>query len=172
MKFKAALVALTLATAAPATAATVVSVGALDGNIFTGGVETDVTLVAGEAFTVTADMGDTWSLGAPPRTFRADGTEVSGAVYGTFSALGFTFNYGTLVGKIGSGAFFAIGTNFAGTANASGELVLFNWDSEYSDNSGEITATISKVPLPAGAALMIGGLALLGGAAGAKRRKA
>jgi hypothetical protein len=48
-----------------------------------------------------------------------------------------------LVGKIGVGNFFEIGTSFSGPANAAGELKLFYWDSNFSDNTQYVTAQIS-----------------------------
>ena len=81
-----------------------------------------------------------------------------------YTLFGATFNHGTLVGRIGDGAYFAIGTLFNGAANASGVLRLFAWDINSNDNSGFVTAKIdvAAVPLPAGAPLLLAGLAALG----------
>ena len=137
---------------------------------------------AGESFSVTVAADDLWSAGGLPRFSNADGLtgdlvaiagDDSGGItpgtligqdWGTYGA----FHYGELVGQIGSGPVFAVGTDFHGTANATGELKLFYWDSGYDDNFGSITATIA-VPEPANIALM--GLAL-GAFALVRRRKA
>ena len=65
---------------------------------------------------------------------------------------------------IGGGAYFKIGTLFSGIAKESGVLRLFAWDINSRDNSGFITAKIdvAAVPLPAGAPLLLAGLAALG----------
>ena len=76
--------------------------------------------------------------------------------------------YGTLVGRIGNGDYFVIGSNFSGTASSAGALTLYNWDSNDGDNSGSIAAKVSLVPLPAGGLLLLGAL---GGLAAWRRRK-
>ena len=137
---------------------------------------------AGESFSVTVAADDLWSAGGLPRFSNADG--LTGNLYATAGddSGGITpgtligqdwgyyggFHYGELVGQIGSGPVFAVGTDFYGTANATGELKLFYWDSTYGDNFGSITATVA-VPEPANIALV--GLAL-GAFALARRRKA
>ncbi|MEJ2001916.1 MAG: VPLPA-CTERM sorting domain-containing protein, partial [Maritimibacter sp.] len=84
------------------------------------------------------------------------------------------FAFGTLVGRIGSGNFFRIGSSFDGVANASGTLSLFNWDSNTWDNSGDIVAHVSvptsPVPLPASGLLLLGGFGALGAMRRARRR--
>jgi hypothetical protein len=67
-----------------------------------------------------------------------------------------------LVGKIGAGDFFGIGTSFSGPANATGELKLYYWDSNNGDNTQFVTATISAVPEPSTWAMMILGFAGVG----------
>lgn len=76
----------------------------------------------------------------------------------------FTAVIGALVGQIGTGSadagnFFLVGSNFNGTANASGNLNLYFWDSDAFNNSGSVAADVS-VPEPASMALF--GLGLLG----------
>ena len=73
-----------------------------------------------------------------------------------------TAAYGTLMGKIGSGDFFAVGTHFSGPANATGELTFYYWDSNNFDNTQFVTATISGVPEPSTWAMMIQGFAGVG----------
>ena len=138
-------------------------------------------LTAGESFSVTVDKNDLWSAGGLPRFSNADGLVADlysvagdesgvtpgvliGQDWGSYAG----FHYGELVGQIGSGPVFGVGTDFAGVASSTGELKLFYWDSSYGDNFGSIAATVA-VPEPMNIALM--GLAL-GAFALSRRRKA
>ena len=171
-----AAAALLLAGAANA-ATVVVDAKADSWNSGTGtGLDTGIALSAGESFTVTAASTDLWSAGALPRwsnangltgTLLATGTDESGLPAGTvigtdFGLLG-SFAFGELVGQIGNGAFFGVGTSFSGTANASGNLKLFYWDTFTDDNSGSVAATITAVPEPGSVALLLAGLGIVGG---------
>lgn len=160
--------ALAALTALPATAATY-DVSAINGS----GFATGETLTAGQSFSVNViDPMDTWILGTGRREFTANGVEVSGANYGNYSFGGFTFAYGTLVGKIGTGDFFGIGLGGTFIAATSGALSLFNWDSNYGDNAGSIAVDVTApVPLPAGGLMLLSAMALGGAAAARKRRK-
>ena len=129
------------------------------------GALTTVFLTLGQAFTVSAGLDDLWSAGALPRWSNADGltgdrfatgTDESseapgtqiGTDFGIWSQNSFDAPYGSLVGQIGGGAFFLVGRNFSGTANTSGQLSLYYWDSNNDDNSGSIAATISASAVP------------------------
>lgn len=143
------------------------------------GALTGVFLTAGQAFSVSAGLDDLWSAGALPRWSNADGltgdrlatgTDESGEnaniqigrSFGLYSQGGLDAPYGSLVGQIGGGAFFLIGTNFSGFANATGLLSLFYWDENNGDNSGSILATVA-VPGPIVGAGLPGLLMALGG---------
>jgi PEP-CTERM motif len=141
----------------------------------TGG-STGVFLTAGQIFTVDVNPDDLWSAGDLPRWSNADGLKVKlfatgsdesgksagtliGDIFPLWSQDGLTTAFGTLVGKIGAGNFFAIGTHFSGPANATGELRLYYWDSNNGDNTQFVTAQISAVPEPSTWAMMILGFA-------------
>ena len=147
------------------------------------------TLTLGESFSVTVASTDLWSAGALPRWSNANGltgnlyatgTDASGQPAGTLIGEDFglfttgdgAFHYGELVGRIGTGAYFGIGTNFSGPANASGVLELFYWDSYTPDNSGSVVANVNLVPEPGSVALMLAGLGIVGGFARRRARHA
>ena len=140
------------------------------------GLDTGITLSAGESFAVSVAADDLWSAGALPRWSNADGlvgnllatgTDESGQAAGTLLGQSFGlldgFAYGELVGQFGDGAYFAVGTDFNGAANASGVLKLFYWDTFTADNSGSVLANIAVVPEPGSIALMLAGLGIVGG---------
>ena len=178
-------VAASLLLAGAANAGTVFNVDALADSWNSGagaGLDTGIALTAGQALTVTAGVDDLWSAGALPRWSSANGltgnlfatgTDESGEAAGTLIGQDFGifdgFAYGELVGQIGGGAYFAVGTSFAGTANATGDLKLFYWDSNFADNSGSVAADVTLVPEPGSVALMLAGLGIVGGLA---RRRA
>ena len=176
--FHTAAVAATMSLAAFSAQATTVDFDVLSREhiVSAGGLATGITLDAGDAFSVTAEARDFWSLGAnDTRTVNADGDSLAtgGPVFGSFTTQGQSFIFGQLVGRIGTGDFFLIGTDFDGSAANSGELFLVNWDSgNGSDNTGSITASVSltAVPLPASGLALMGGL--LGAGAMMRRKKA
>jgi hypothetical protein len=160
-------------------------------NSSTGGVgKATIDLVVGQAFTVAVDPSDLWSSGALPRWSNADGlvgiryasgADDSGEVAGTLIGIdlssrwrhglsrtvqwtqgNLTAPYGTLVGQIGGGDFFVVGTNFRGNAANGGTLNLFFWDRNNDDNTQFITAKVNAVPEPETLALMVGGVGLIG----------
>jgi hypothetical protein len=157
-----------------------------DDNSTSGGVGmSTVFLNAGQSFSVSVGASDLWNAGALPRWSNADGLTGSllygsgtdaevpvyangtqiGGNFGAWSQNGLTAAYGTLVGQFGSGAFFSIGTSYAGIASASDTLKLFYFDSNNGDNTGSVMATISTVsavPEPESFALLLVGLGLVG----------
>lgn len=192
----AALLAATAALpiAAPTAMAATVDVYAL-ANSSSGGVGAVGGFInAGDAFSITVNPLDLWNAGALPRWSNADGltgnlfatgsddsgqaagTQI-GQSFGTHSQGNLSAAFGTLVGRIGLGNYFAVGTNFNDIATATGTLGLFYWDSNFGDNTQFITATvnigsISVVPLPAAAWLFIAGSLGMVGVARRSRKSA
>ena len=99
-----------------------------------------------------------------------DSGQSTGTQIGTNFGLYGQFAYGALVGQIGNGGLFLVGTNYQGVAAQAGALKLFYWDSNSSDNSGFVSASISAVPEPSSWALVALGLVIVGGTA--RRRSA
>jgi hypothetical protein len=154
------------------------------------GALTGVFLTLGQAFTVSAELDDLWSAGDLPRWSNADGltgdrfatgTDESGEAantkigqsFGAWDQYSFSAPYGSLVGRIGLGDFFLVGTNFSDTANATGQLALYYWDSNNGDNTGSIAANISAsaVPGPIVGAGLPGVVMALGGLIAWRRRR-
>ena len=162
---KTAILAATLALplAAPALAATVTrDVKAKEHSSTPGlGLATGIQVKAGDTLSIFADPRDFWSLGSEDPCTRTSDANGLTACYGMYTQGNLTANYGTLVGRIGTGAFFVVGTLFDKTVTETGELFLYAWDSNDFDNSDSIQVTISAVPLPAGGLMLIGGLGAL-----------
>ena len=147
-----------------------------------------VMLTAGQSFSVSVAATDLWNAGALPRWSNADGltgnlyatgSDESGQAVGTLIGQNFglysqgnlSAAYGTLVGQIGSGDYFVAGTNFSGIAASSGMLKLFYWDSNFGDNSEQISANVTAVPEPGSVAMMLAGLGVFGGLRSLRRRR-
>lgn len=169
----AAFAATGLAAAAPAYATTTTfDVMAKDNSLkpVETGLATGIWLGAGDAFQVSASTLDTWVLGSgAERIINADGSTFFGNYNDPLS--GQSFLFGSLVGRIGNGDYFLIGSDFDGVANAAGQLFLLVWDSNRGDNSGSIAAmvTADPVPVPPALALMGVGVASLVGMRKKKR---
>jgi len=163
-------------------------------NSSTGGVGADAGFLnSGQSFSVSVALTDLWNAGALPRWSNANGLtgpnliatgsddsgQPVGTIIGTATSLWtqgtLTAPFGSLVGRIGSGNFFLIGTSFSGIAPAAGELNLFYWDQNASDNTQFVTATVttgvSGVPEPSTWAMMILGFAGIGFMAYRRSRK-
>lgn len=138
-----------------------------DGNL---GLDTGISLTVGEALAVSVDdVLDTWKYCGPITdcTVDADGVRPAlGTTFGPYTNSGYSFTFGALVGRVGLGDMFEIGTaGFSGVADATGVLSLFHWDHN-TNNSGSISVTVatgaSAVPLPAGLPLLLAGLGAFG----------
>ncbi len=183
-----AALAASLCSAVPAAAATFV-VDAM-ANSTTGGTGLPTVAVSsGDAITISSSTDDLWSAGALPRfsdangltavrlataaddSGQAVGTQI-GADFGLLGLHGLNLPFGSLVGEI-NGVFQLLGANFSGSAWDTGTLNLYYWDSNNGDNFGTIAFDVGTgaggVPEPAGWALAIVGLGLVGGAM--RRRK-
>jgi len=172
------LLLMTVASAATQASAASFIVRALENSSSGGAGVASLALTSGQNLTVSVNTGDLWSAGALPRWSNANGltgplfatgTDDSGEAAGTqigsdfglWTQNGFSAPYGSLVGEIG-GVYKVLGTNFNGPAWASGTLNLYYWDSNNGDNTQFITAAVTTVPEPAGWAMMVGGIGVLG----------
>lgn len=173
------LVAMSLVGASALAGADTYTVDATSNILVGGTAAATLTLNAGEAFSVSVDPLDLWSAGAVPRWSNANGlvsnlfatgSDESGQAAGTLigqdwgmvTINGFTAPYGALVGQIGNGSLFLVGTQYSGVASSSGILNLYYFDTNGSDNSNSIMATVTAVPEPASAALVLAGLGVVG----------
>ena len=149
------------------------------------GVSTGMVLTSGQNLFVWTSINDLWSSGPIPRWSNAAGQVANllatgsdeslqpagtliGSPTGSLTLSGFTAPVGSLVGEI-NGVYSLLGTEFAGTAWASGELKLYYWDVIAADNGNSISVA-AAVPEPATWALMMAGFGILG--FGLRRRTA
>lgn len=113
-------------------------------------LNTGIVLEEGDWLTISCSVHDTWKLGSnkpQSRKCNADGLIDWPTSYDR-PDLNFSAYYGTLVGQIGDGEWFLVGTKFHTDAvTDSGNLKLFCWDSEYRDNKGVITARVFTAPM-------------------------
>ena len=83
-------------------------------------------------------------------------------------------NFYSLIGRVGAGDWFKVGSAFDGTAQTAGHLFLAYLDTDSFNNSGFVTAVVtlppSAVPLPGSQVLLFGGIGLLGVMARRARR--
>lgn len=114
-------------------------------------LNTGLSLAPGQILTICVSPDDMWSAGSGQKTSNANGLgNPFGNDFGTFTNNGFSFLYGSLVGSIDGGqTFFPVGTRLEMTILGPGELSLFYWDSNNSDNTGSITATVAVYQGPA-----------------------
>lgn len=149
-------------------AASTVGVVDASANSLVGGTafETGIFLGTGESFSVRANPADLWDNSGTDPTYlsNADGHAFQMGTLG-----GLTDAVGSLVGQIGTGALFHVGTSLDAVASGTGELKLFYFDSDAYNNTGSVHVAVSAVPEPANLALM--GVALAAFAL-TRRRKA
>lgn len=87
-----------------------------------------------------------------------------GRNFGLFDDGDFAAPYAALVGRIGEGRWFLVGTSYEGVADSNGILRLAFWDANAADNAGRISVNASAdadlvVPEPGSVALVAVGLA-------------
>ena len=132
-----------------ASATPTVEIFAWENSLMKNPLNTGIHLNAGDFLSVTVDPSDMWSAGSGPRVSNADGLgNPYGGNYGYYSNGSSSFLYGSLIGKIGSGGYFFVGTSFHNYVPNSGDLILLYWDSNYYDNFGYVTAEIDVNPVP------------------------
>lgn len=114
-------------------------------------LDTGLTFNSGDALQVTAT--GTWN-GGGCGDVGPDGTNC-------WSSNG--INAFSLVGRVGNGDYFQIGSNYAGTASSSGNLFLGFYDTDSYNNTGSVVATVMTpaVPEPETYAMLIAGLGAL-----------
>jgi hypothetical protein len=129
------------------------------GNSSTSGTPllTGITLTSGDLLVVSAAVDDCWSAGAADRETNASGLvghttnacrPLAPTDYGLWTQFGVSFPFASLVGQIGGGTPFLIGTSFNSIVSSSGQLALMFWDSNNGDNFGSVTATVDVNPAP------------------------
>lgn len=132
-------------------------------------LDTGIDLVVGDRLVSTVDPLDCWSAGAADRISNANGLDgLSPAPcqpsgnYGFHSQDGESFRFGALVGRIGAGDWFLLGTGFDAVVGQAGRLFLVYWDSNSDDNTGLVTARIDVNPaaIPAPGTLLLLGTVL------------
>lgn len=123
-------------------------------------LDTGLAFANGEAIDITAS--GTWNGGACGDV-GPEGTNC----FGDDPTTG--INYYSLIGRIGSGAWFRIGDAYSGTAVGAGDLFLAFDDSDSFNNTGFVTAVVqtigSPIPEPGSVSLLLAGLGLVSVAA-------
>ena len=152
-----------LAAAAPVTGVVDAKTNSLGGGV---AFDTGLFLSAGESFSVSANPADLWNNSGTDPTYVSN---ADGHPFQMGSIGGLTDAIGSLVGEIGNGPLFHVGTSFSSVATGAGELKFFYFDSDAWNNTGSVHVAVSAIPEPANIALM--GLAL-GAFALSRRRKA
>jgi hypothetical protein len=107
------------------------------------GKDTGIDLNEGDRLIITVDPNLRWRSGDDGPYSRESNADGSDIIPGQWTQGNLTANYGALVGKIGEGVYFLIGTRFDGVVSDSGRLYLYFWDENAGDNSGWVEAVIS-----------------------------
>lgn len=117
-----------------------------------GGVKTDIYVRKGDKIVITASGSVGYGFDGDPcagyPTTHPDGSRYLGSSscvpkYDSGAVLP-TAPIGELIAKIGDGAWFGVGTRTTTTADGSGYIYLAYNDSEYYDNTGSYSATITN----------------------------
>jgi hypothetical protein len=117
---------------------------------------TGIYVEAGQLLTISADPFDDWSAGSGCRDSGPDGLGEAnpfGCTFPCHDADGASYLFGSLVGRIGDGPWFLVGSGYEAPADRDGELTLAYWDSNQGDNSGSVSALVSVDCEPTGLGL-------------------
>jgi len=102
------------------------------------------TVAVDDVLSITA-VG-TWAAGSEvpcTRTSDADGIDAGHVCFELYGMNG-EFAYGALVGRINGGSWFLVGTMYSAPVTEAWTLELAYRDSNYEDNSGEVTVTVTR----------------------------
>jgi len=112
------------------------------------GFDTGIILEPGQMLVISVDEKDTWgTAGATNKALISNANGLGNSLGHNFgkkyTKSGFSFLFGSLVGSLDGGkTFFLVGSKLEKTILKSGKLSLYHWDSNNTDNSGYLTATI------------------------------
>lgn len=106
------------------------------------GKDTGIDVAKRDVLIVNVDPNDDWSAGSDQPCTRKSNADGLTKCYGPYSMSNLSANFGSLVGRIGDGPFFFIGTSYENEVTVSGRLRFYYWDSNSGDNSGFITANL------------------------------
>lgn len=135
---------------------------------------TGLYVSSGQGLNIVTNPGSIWYYGVSWGYSNADG--VTGYYYGSYPMN--QFQIGALVGRIGAGPYFNVGTNYNNPLVAnSGVLYLGYWDINHVDNGGVVEADVhlydnglTGAPLP-GVGITFGMTSLLSALGVLKRRR-
>jgi len=134
---------------APATT-TITSVNVVENSLLGGTpADTDMVLERGDQLSIVVNATAMFMVDAISINAGGFGNPY-GPDEGTYTdpTSGQTFRLGALIGRIGTGPYFLVGTTFDGTVSDDGDLRLVIWNTYDSGNAGSIIATISVQPKP------------------------